>query len=267
MKKIIILTTILLTLSSFSSPIETHSMKSVFDGVKAQLKKHSAHELLLVMDIDNTLLTSNHDLNSYGWTRWQVNLINERAAEAITHNFEEFYKIQNILYALGKMHLPEEIIASEIKLLQKQGVTIIALTSRGPKMRSSTERELTANNINLQNSGFSGIPGFFTLKYGKGRDVSFQHGVFMTAGQHKGLMLKGLLERLDRSFKSIVFVDDTTKHTLHMSETFKNMGDDLLSFRYGQMDARVEKFLKGDKSRVTQQWLKLKNIWSEIFNW
>ncbi len=177
----------------------------------------------------------------------------------------KFYEIENVLFSMANMHPPEAFVPMEVYKLQLLGLPVIALTSRGPQMRSTTERVLMNNKIHLDYNTPSGFPGLYVPQYGKQRQVSFQRGVYMTAGQHKGLMLKDLLERLGQRYKAIIFVDDLTKHTDHMQETFGFMGSDLSVYRYGKMDKRIEKFLASDKSRVINQWQQLKMVWDRIF--
>jgi len=240
-------------------------MNSVFDHVELKLKEFDAKEILLVMDIDNTLLTSNQDLNSYAWSNWQRDLIKKHSKEAITQDINEFYDIQSVLYSLGKMHHPEAIISPRLQKLQLQGVSTIALTSRGPSSRNATERELIANNIDFKTMEFIGFPEQFIPTYGSGRKVSFQNGIYMTTGQHKGLMLKGLLERLNKTYKVIIFVDDTAKHTINVYNTYKHLQNNIVAFRYGRMDDKVSKFINGDKSLVKNQMIELNNVLNNIF--
>lgn len=85
------------------------------------------------------------------------------------------------------------------------------------------------------------------------------------SSQHKGLMLKDLLEKLTHQYKAIIFVDDLTKHTENMEETFGSMSSDLSVYRYGKMDKHVEKFSASDKAAVVNQWQQLKAVWNRIF--
>ena len=84
----------------------------------------------------------------------------------------------------------------------------------------------------------------------------------MTAGQHKGYMLKTLLARSTRAsanqpfahFKAIVFVDDHQKHVDRMQEAFAGDSIDLATFRYSREDGNVEKFNKSTKHHVIRDW-------------
>ena len=42
--------------------------------------------------------------------------------------------------------------------------------------------------------------------------MSYANGMFMTAGQHKGIMLLTLLNDATRDIKAVVYVDDNVRH-------------------------------------------------------
>lgn len=265
MKKLIMLLSLFITIPIFSTQIETQGMTAVFDMAKDKAKIYGAANVLLVFDIDNTLLTANQDFSSYAWSIWQKKLVELRHADAICDEMGQFYQIQNALFTLGRMHPPEADIPHSIKSIQKMGINVMALTSRGPQMRSTTERVLQQNNIFFQQFETKAIAGTYIPKQGAGREVSFQNGIYMTAGQNKGLMLKSLINKLDMQYKVIIFVDDLKKHTQHMQEEFKHMGDDLITYRYGKMDQHINNFLNSDKSKVIAKWHNLKRVWEDIF--
>jgi len=263
---IIFLYLFLLSGGLFATPIEVISMKTVFSTVAEKIQEYGAKKVLLVFDIDNTLLTANQDFSSYAWSSWQQKLIKNNRPNAITNDLNKFYKIENVLYTLGSMHPPEKIIPLAIKKIQNLGTTVLALTSRGPAMRSATERELLKNNILLDSKNFhAGFPGQYIPQRGKGRSVSFQRGIYMTAGQNKGEMLRDLLLKTNQQYKVIIFVDDLRKHVEHMHDVFKSLGENIITFRYGKMDRDVLRFQLSDKRAVMHKWQQLLSVWKELF--
>jgi hypothetical protein len=87
----------------------------------------------------------------------------------------------------------------------------------------------------------------------------------MTAGQHKGVMLRTLLHRTDSSFKAIVFVDDHKEHTVRVQAAFRDQPVRVVTFRYGKEDENVKRFIAGDKSAVSQAWSDLAAITGRLF--
>lgn len=248
------------------SELEVKSMKPVFQHVREQIAEHKAEQILVVFDIDNTLLTANQDFGSLGWDMWQQQQVIESGKHAVTDSLEKLFAIENVLFTLGRMSPPEAFIPHQIKALQNIGVRVIALTSRGPAMRSATEREMMRNGYDLNALPIhAGFPGSYIPEVDKKRSVSFQNSIYMTSGQHKGLMLRHLMKKTNTDFSSIVFVDDQKKHATQMLETFEGSSKDVLVFRYGNLDEQVNNFLSGNKDQVIQDWKDLKAVWSRVF--
>lgn len=249
--------------------LETNNMNDLFSKVEEKIAKYGADEVLVVFDIDNTILTMEHDLGSDYWFTWQSGMLfskdkkDKQACKihCVASDFGGMLRVQGQLFALAPMVLTEKTLPAKIKELQDKGVTVILLTSRGPEFRNSTELALNDNGYNLKASMVGeGYPGTYKpedpeLK--KTRSVSYMNGVYMTAGQHKGIMLRALLNKTDEDFDAIVFADDHSKHTKTMTDTFKGKVD-LTTFRYGRIDKQVAKFKKANKSKVTAQWKALK---------
>lgn len=155
------------------------------------------------------------------------------------------------------MSLVEEGTKSFIEGFQKQKIPLVALTSRGPSMRSNTLRELNRAQIDFSHTA---IKGSFDINFK--RTTTYRHGIFMTSGQHKGEMLKYLIETNSKKYKYIIFVDDHQKHTDNVYNTFKDSEIQIYTFRYGHEDERVQEFkanTKNESKRLGKQTLALLN--------
>ncbi len=249
-----------------------------FDAVQAEALRLADREggpdsVLLVLDIDNTLLAMTQDLGSDQWFNWQRNLPDSNPHRV--GDFDELLRVQALLYAIGSMRPTEPIRQPQIvRQLQEAGFTTLLLTSRGHNMRDSTRRELLANDYDFRKTSISPQEGFggpyfpydVTKIENSGltadeaerwladagnpnefetpREVSFNEGVYMVAGQHKGLMLRMLLHRSGNvnRFQHIVFVDDNAENTKDVREAFDNQSVNVVTFRYGREDANVRRF-------------------------
>jgi predicted Fe-Mo cluster-binding NifX family protein len=273
---------------------ETANMSDLFQTVDEKAKKYGVENVLIVFDIDNTILTMENMLGSDQWFSWQEKMFWSKSKDCakycVANDFDKMLDVQGQLFALAPMVPTEKDLPAKIKSLQDRGFKVILLTSRGKEFRNSTENELKRNGYNLLPSaiGGAGFAGHYypydtsdlsafglgesdkeadkrIAKMKKARKVSYMNGVYMTAGQHKGTMLKTLLHKTGTSFKAIIFADDHKKHTVRMSATFKNEGIDLTTFRYSRIDPIVEKFKKGSKKKVHAQWMKLKKTINSIY--
>ena len=281
--------TIFILLFSFAAHAKIYSTNTLKDVEAKALelgKKLGTKNVLVVFDIDNTIMTMPQDIGSDQWFSWLYDECikgQNPGDHCITNDMGELLDIQGQIFGLSNMFPTEKATVSVVKNLQAKGHNVILLTSRGPEFRSVTERSLQQNNMSFIKSAIGkGSPGTYVpfdvrnaSQYGLsrkdiekaglkgiGRPVSYMNGVYMTAGQNKGAMLKVLLHKTKSKFKAIVFADDHSKHTKRMQEIFGNSKLELAAFRYGAIDENVRTFLQSEKRKqtATADWNKLKNV-------
>jgi hypothetical protein len=174
------------------------------------------------------------------------------------------------------MHPPEADEPSVISQLQQRGIATILLTSRGPEFRAFTERELKRCGYNFVPTALpvrDVPPGTFlpydlvdpessgltardvtTYNLPEPRPVSYSNGIFLTAGQHKGVMLLTLLKRSPRQIKAVIYADDNLRHVGAVFSAAFAHELDVTSFQYQKEDIRVQRFNYSDKKDVTRGW-------------
>ena len=271
-----------------SSETETANFSDVFERVQQEVAAHGAENVLVAVDIDNTTLAMSQPLGSDQWYNWQYNFIFKdiQSPHRLATDLDELLRIQGVLFMLGKMQPPEPKLPDFIEKIQQQGCCLIALTSRGPEFRPATERELKRNGYEFDSSALEVLEplrGSF-LPYDKARPntnglskeelnslreprpISYSSGIMMTAGQHKGYMLRNLLARSQRTFRAIVFVDDHKKHTTRMTNGFRDSGITTACFHYVREQENVEAFQKSDKNPVTKKWKDLNAAITKAFD-
>ncbi|MDQ3161024.1 MAG: DUF2608 domain-containing protein, partial [Pseudomonadota bacterium] len=70
-------------------------------------------------------------------------------------------------------------------------------------------------------------------------DVGYDQGIFMTAGQDKGLILLDLLGRLELQYDRVVLVDDGEANIKNMQAALRDAGIDYHGLHYTRIDKRV----------------------------
>jgi hypothetical protein len=246
--------------------------------------RFGAEHVLIVFDIDNTLLTSVADFGSDAWFEWQEGLMGrpECAYLRVGDDFPDLLSVQYVAYSAGEMRLTEQGTAALVDRLVEAGHPVMALTARGPEARGATMRELEDNGI-----GFSSAPacrasapenpslclpgGAITPQsleaagvamlspeertgLDLSREASYGQGVMMVSGQNKGLMLRLLLASSEAPIKAVIFVDDGAKNVSKMTAAFT--GDKPLpvrAFWYTAFEESDEAFLN-DPQRLDQAW-------------
>jgi hypothetical protein len=245
--------------------------------------------VLLVLDIDNTLLAMNHDLGSDQWFEWQKYLIERepRSKLRVADSFEGLLDAQGLLYNLGRMHPPQPNLPALVARLQGMGIWTVVLTARGDEFRVATERELGRNGYDFEESALPvrDVPGgrylpydldnpksdgltkkeVVALKLGEPREISYANGIMMTAGQSKGAMLLTLLHRADVDIDAIVYDDDNIRHVAYVFAAIAGRGEEITAFHYTRENEAVKRFQYGSKKDVTRRWRKLGRVLEEVF--
>ena len=236
-----LITFLLVSVNLFSSEnIEAFTFKEISTKVDQLGKKYGNENVLLAFDIDCTLLSSSDNFGGDLWYDWQADLMknDKDSPNLVSKDFGKMLYYQSAIQylSLSSMYPTEKDIPSIMKKFQKDGYKTLLLTARGYNIRNLTENLLTENDFNMKESCFSeGFPGEYIPfktdgpeKYGltsddvkkfdlgKARAVSFFNGMFMSAGQNKGIMVKTLLYKTKKSFKAIVLVDDSVKNVKNM---------------------------------------------------
>ncbi len=235
-------------------------------------------DTLVVFDIDNTLLKLSTDLGSEQWFLWQSELIkdNVNGLPLVTDTVEHLLQIQAWIYDQNSMALVDVNERVWIDRLREQGAAVISLTSRSIGAHDATSREIERNNIKLSSEKELGLysNSHFFLPYqldqitesgltetdakdfnlAEAKYVSFDKGLYMTQGQNKGIMLKTLLHRMKRKFKTIIFIDDRITHIKSMKKMAQSISENVYSIHFNKSDNWTIPFYIGDKSEVQSQW-------------
>ncbi|MFG1499762.1 DUF2608 domain-containing protein [Halobacteriovorax sp. XZX-3] len=255
---------ILIAFSALSyQEIASHSdfYKKIVEYTKKNKLKTS--DVLVVYDIDNTLLRFKTSFGSDQWYNWQKEQINNGCpvhciAKSVNEMLEYSYKATFI----SDMILVEKEIPRLIEKLQETGYGVTSITSRGPVNYPATVREMNKNGINLNKVNAPRLPFMTKLQ---GREVRYADGIFMTSGLNKGQMLTHLINRpgINKKYKAVFFLDDRLKHMKSMDKEYKNNKANKLAvfaYRLTTTDAIVKEFNESDKKleiRIGEEFKKL----------
>lgn len=271
---------LLLTLPTLAQDLTTSNFADVEKAAQALIQKHGAANVLVVLDIDNTLLATDQDLGGDAWFNWQAGLLRKepKSPHLVAPDFAGLLRVQGILFAMTKMHPPEKSTPAAVARLQKSGAGVMALTSRGPEYRDVTMAALAAHGYDFRKGSPYGYPGrWLPTPAGLSKDeqkafgfvtvrpVSYMSGVFLSSGQHKGGLLRMLFELRKLRYKAILFVDDHGKHVRRVRAAWKDRDVELVTYRYARMDEQVKRFRESDKAKVTAQWKKLSDAIRSVF--
>jgi hypothetical protein len=202
--------------------------------------------ILIVFDIDNTLLTMPQFLGSDHWYTWQ----REQQRSGSEYALDCLLDTQGLLFNVSPMQLTQADAADIIARLQTKGISIMALTARDPDFRYPTERELARQGIDLSKTAprINQAAGQGIFARHGGRNISYLDGVMMVSGLHKGDQLAWLREHMTRSYSHVIFVDDNARNTQAMRETYpSSQAATIIHY------TRIESHTTGDSERTNQE--------------
>ena len=266
-----------------SELLVTKDFADVAKAVEGYVAKFGAEHVLLVLDIDNTIMSMDTDLGSDHWFEWQSYLLgNEKdSPHLVAKDFPGLLEVQGILFDRGKMHPTQPEEPALIAKLQKLGVSTLVLTSRGLDYKDQTQRELARCGYDFKASALpvkdlpagpflpydpakpeeSGLSAEDLEKYKPvpPRPSLYVDGVFMTAGQHKGLMLLTMRKKSLRDIKAVVYLDDNVRHVGSVFSAAVAHGLETTVFQFQHDETRVQRFQYSDKADMDAEWAAIKN--------
>lgn len=204
--------------------INITALQNVDNQITALNRQYGASNVLVVTDIDNTILTATADLGSDIWYQWQTGKLEVKptAQQQVDCLYEDAI---GLLYALAPMQLTEPSVPTLLAGWQQQGNPVIALTARSPSSRAATERELARNQLDFTLSPIrTKRDEPLLLRDTLEREYSYMQGIMMTSGQNKGAMLQRLIAQAGQHYKAIVFIDDSAKNIANMVNAYEQTG-------------------------------------------
>jgi hypothetical protein len=206
-------------------------------------KKYGGERVLVVLDIDNTLLAMEQDLGSDQWYYWQKELEQQNPCSAQLVNGR--LEVQGALYYASAMRPTQPDAAQQVRRMQDAGLRVIALTARSPEYRLSTFRELRRNGFSLWSHAWPPQAGYadpFTPA-GAERPVRYEDGVLFAAGQDKGLVLQALLKRSGVEQPVLILVvDDKRANLQEVMKAFSWSGSKVHAWHYTREQPVVDAF-------------------------
>jgi hypothetical protein len=230
----------------------TDDLAMVLDVSLQMADRYGGEQVLVVLDLDNTLLAMEQGLGSDQWYYWQRDLEAEDPCNPMLVG--DRMKVQGALFFASGMRPTQPNAAELVKRMQNRGLKVVVLTSRGPEYRLQTFRELRRNGFSFWSSAWPASKGGSQpyVPAGGSRPVIYEDGVYMVAGQDKGLMLNALFEGSGQaSPKLVIFADDKQQHLQDVMRALSLSGTAVHAWRFTREDANVAAL---DPEAVSQQW-------------
>jgi len=230
----------------------TDDLGMVADEALQLAGRLGAEQVLVVFDIDNTLLAMEQGLGSDQWYYWQKDLETEDPCSGL--RVSDRFMVQGALFFASAMRPTQADAAEQVSRLQDAGLPVIAITSRGTDYRLQTYRELRRNGISFWPNALPPQQGFSEsfIPEGGSRPARYEDGVFLTAGQDKGVMTRALLEKTGTPVPSVIVIaDDKSENLKNVMAAFQGTDTAVHAWRYSREDANVAAF---DPGKAAEEW-------------
>lgn len=171
----------------------------VFSEIEKWTESKAPEEILVVFDIDETLMVVEDCLppgESRGFAGWLKKVFNCEA------------------------QITEDLLDEKIRELQTQGFSTMALTARAHNLVEPTKRELNRLEIDFLGTPFTSDDNFED-RFTQRSKVVFEDGVVYASGRNKGETLKLFQSRLNKPYKWVVFIDDSSKNIRAMDRAYR----------------------------------------------
>lgn len=237
------------------------------EPVEAAIQAHrEGKRVLVVFDIDDTLLTMPQDLGSDAWFNWRAARSSDAEQGA---SFDDLIQQQRLLFEAGVMDRTQPDAAVLVAGLQQTGVDVFALSARGPELRGPTERALAVAGFDFGAAPECGLPlcrrrgrihdadirhalSILSIPVAKAayRDITVSDGVMLVAGQDKGVFLSVLLSSLPGwRYDEVYFIDDSARNVEAVARQARTDRLPVETYHYERMAGRA-KGMQDDPRRI-----------------
>ncbi len=221
-----------------------------------ELQEHVHPEALVIFDLDNTVFESSYHFGGDQWFRQRVkDHIAEGCSkeEASNRTLAEWTSVQGVI----QMKLVEEDAKHLIEDLQKEGLLVMGLTTRGMETSLVTLNHL--KNLGVEFHVTAPYDSEHVFMNGP-RGVVFRQGVLFTGNTNKGDALWGFLEHAQVDPKHVIFINDKASNIQEVADSCYERKVPFLGLRYGYLDEKVANY---DHAQAQKQYTHLSSSLSE----
>jgi hypothetical protein len=270
---------VLVALSAFSQAVIPIHDYSTLPQLARDLKNsHPGEQILIAFDVDHTTLRMppGVDLGGETWYDWQAEEMKAGGLDKMAGTTDELLTVQGVLFYLSPMIAAEPGLKDILAGLEKDGYPMIVLTSRGSEFRFVTERDIQRAGFPFERTGvalaagqsWTYIPydindiaasGYLkaddikTFALREAMPVSYRKGLLLTAGQHKGIVLRSLLRRSTAKIGAILYVDNKESQLRRVYDAFAAIGTEVKMVQYLGLQEEDNAF-RSEPRRLEKAW-------------
>lgn len=226
--------------------IESPTLEIILEHIPQKYHENNK-KILVLLDVDDTLITRDGGLGSSHWydcekSRFIERGYTEKEADNITLTLFGYTKI----HSYTKFRLTHTFVPTLIETLKQRGIACLGLTAN-PFLLGNTNNKI----FEILGFTFNGhhFPSELYFLVGE-RIVGFQHGIIMSNQNSKGESLEKFLEITQYHPDEIIFADDKLSKVIEVKALAEKMGIDFVGIRFSGMDTDIQKI---DLDKAAQQ--------------
>lgn len=236
--------------------VETADLNSVLTEIARIRSDHDDGRVLVIFDIDNTLLTMPQALGGDAWFNYHADLVLS-GEDPDFATMDALFEAQEMLFGFASMIPTQSDVPALFAEIESDNADIFLLSARGPTMYDATRQQLSRNGISLNapvscsflicdpDGEFSSREvGQLLSRMGlsevgaPARPFVMRDGLMLVAGQDKGKMLHLLLAALGGNrYDHVIFIDDSARNTTAVATSNPPVG--LSVFHYTRFEEAV----------------------------
>lgn len=213
------------------------------------LLRYVDRNTVLVVDIDNTILTSGQDL---GTTKWGWNHVSRMEKMGYTHDeaMALTHAVFHQVWRLSEPRLVDERIPDVIRRFQKQGIKVLGLSNRDPSLAYVTSDQLCRLNIDLTRSSLDSDD----FKVFAATETHYVEGILFVGDMgDKGKALNAFLRMVLQRPDKVVFVDDRMRNVSNVGAALRDLNIEYVGVWYRKGDEWVAGY-KQDIANLQEQY-------------
>lgn len=203
--------------------------------ILTHIPQNGREEVLLVCDLDNTLMRSKHQLGSVSWGEHvKENMLKKGVSK------KEAQNIENIFWRAVHQKIPVELVDPEAAAILTQchlmEVPVYGLTAREPIDAPFTHLQLASLGLTFTST----LP---RQEFELQGPALFDKGIlFATSFNKKSQVLLHFLQHHKLTPELVIFVDDKQSHVQDVLETLEKHSIPCIGIRFSGADHHVSKF-------------------------
>jgi len=192
-------------------------------------------DTLVIFDLDNTVF---EPVQTLGSDQFFSHLVKKAEAQGVQNQVAVNMALAQStpIQPVTKVRAVEAFTPLLVANLQRQKISVLALTARPPQWSQGTLQQVASLGINFSRTA----PQMNSALFHNG---FYTHGVlFLPAGAEKGKVLIQFLKQAHLNPSRVLFIDDKVHNVQSVDMALTQVKIKSLSLRYGAADAKVKSF-------------------------